>query len=131
MMQPMHGQMPPMMGNMGMSDEDNPANWSGQESYMDQDANESEIRTKALQVLTPQEIMLVGQAVTPTIIQVMAKLFGDRVVELLEPLVGLDQAQAAPAQQEQMQPSNALAKFNAMGGSEGYQPPTPVRGKSF
>lgn len=86
----------------------------------------SKIRQAALGALSPPELQILEQAITPQFIQVMAKLYGDQAVVLLGPLVNL---QSGMQQEGQFSPpgqsaGGALNQFSAPDAADqNYQPP--------
>jgi hypothetical protein len=81
------------------------------------------IRTTALQVLSPPEIQILEQAITPQFIQIMAKLYGDQAVILLGPLASLSQQQGGQSFTPPGQGS-PLSQFSTQGSpDQSYQPP--------
>lgn len=85
----------------------------------------SKIRQAALGALSPPELQILEQSITPQFIQIMAKLYGDQAVVLLSPLAnlqsGMQQDQfASPGQSA----GEALNQFSAPDQTDqSYQPP--------
>ena len=107
---------------MQMPNQPDPSQMPGQPAPDNGGDMANKIRMAALSALSPPEVQLLSQTVTPMFIQIMAKLFGDQAVMLLQPLVGLGQATSSPGLMEN---PNALNAFNANAqgnGNPNYQP---------